>query len=217
MTVSIIIPALNEAATLAATIASIGDSAAEIIVVDAGSSDKTVQIATELGARVVPSSRQQRAFQLNVGANETSSETLLFLHADTLLPPDGLAQISKAFEQPDVVGGAFVRHYASPSKFLRTTCLLARCRNHLIGWHLGDQAMFVRRSIFFRLGGFREVDRFEDLDLSRRLTSLGRVVTLYPGVTSSSRRFERGAVGRTMRDFCLTISYLLRGLPQSRR
>ena len=117
--------------------------------------------------------------------------------------------------EPDVVGGAFVRHYASPSKFLRATCLLARCRNHLIGWHLGDQAMFVRRSIFFQLGGFREVDQFEDLDFSRRLTSLGRIVTLHPGVTSSSRRFEQGAVARTMRDFCLTIGYLLRGLPQS--
>lgn len=213
---SIIIPALNEAATLAATIASIGPSATDIIVVDAGSSDETVRIATELGARVVPSARRQRAFQLNRGAEAASSETLLFLHADTLLPRDALTNLSHALERSDVVGGAFVRHYASSSKFLRATCFLARCRNHLLGWHLGDQAMFVRRAIFFvELGGFREVDQFEDLDFSRRLTSRGRVVTLHPGVTTSSRRFAEGAVRRTARDLGLTIHYLLRGLPPS--
>lgn len=216
-TVSIIIPALNEAATLAATIASIGDSAAEIIVVDAASSDRTVQIATESGARVVRSCCQQRAFQLNVGAKEALSETLLFLHADTLLPPGALGQIRRALERRDVVGGAFVRKYASSSPVLRATCFLARCRNHLIGWHLGDQAMFVRRSAFSQLGGFREVAQFEDLDLSRRLTRLGRVVTLHPGVTSSSRRFKQGAVRRTMHDVWLTIDYLVFGLPQARR
>ena len=212
---SIIIPALNEAATLASTIASIGDSGAEIIVVDAGSSDDTVQIATDLGARVVHSSRRQRGFQLNRGAQEACAGTLLFLHADTLLPRDALKNLCEALERADVAGGAFVRRYASSSQFLRATCFLARWRNHLIGWHLGDQAMFVRRSVFFELGGFREVDQFEDLDFSRRLTRRGRAVTLYPGVTTSSRRFNRGALRRTVRDFGLTMRYLLRGLPAS--
>ena len=212
---SIIIPALNEAATLASTIASIGDSGAEIIVVDAGSSDDTVQIARDLGARIVNSSRRQRGFQLNRGAQEARAGTLLFLHADTLLPHDALKNLREALERADVAGGAFVRRYASSSKFLRATCFLARCRNRLIGWHLGDQAMFVRRSVFFELGGFREVDQFEDLDFSRRLARRGRAVTLDPGVTTSSRRFSQGALRRTVRDFGLTIRYLLRGLPAS--
>lgn len=214
-TVSIIIPALNEAATLASTIAAIGNSASEIIIVDAGSSDGTVGIAQSLGARVLPARRQQRAAQLNLGAQNSRAPILLFLHADTSLPPGALDQIAQELEDPRVVGGAFVRRYASSSKFLRATCLLARGRNRLIGWHLGDQAMFVRRDAFVTLGGFREVDQFEDLDFSRRLTSLGRVVTLHPGVTSSSRRFQGGAIGRTVRDFGLTIRYLLRGLPTS--
>ncbi|MDQ6913573.1 MAG: glycosyltransferase [Verrucomicrobiota bacterium] len=210
---SIIIPARNEAATLASTIAAIGDSAAEIILVDAGSSDETIGIAKSLGALVWPARRQQRASQLNLGAQNSRAEILLFLHADTSLPPGALDQIAQALEDHGVVGGAFVRRYASCSKFLQATCLLARCRNHIIGWHLGDQAMFVRRSAFVELNGFREVDQFEDLDFSRRLTSLGRVVTLQPGVTSSSRRFAGGAIGRTACDFGLTIRYLLRGLP----
>ncbi len=214
-TVSVIIPALNEAQTLAPTIAAIHATkrSFEVIVVDGGSTDATTEIAIDLGARVLPAFRPQRAHQLNLGAQSANGTTLLFLHADTMLPPGALDQIAEALADPAVVGGAFVRHYASTSKILRVTCALARWRNHLIGWHLGDQAMFLRRGVFSQLGGFREVPQFEDLDLSRRMKKFGRVVTLSPGVTSSSRRFERGALGRTARDFGLTIGYLLRGLP----
>jgi hypothetical protein len=114
----------------------------------------------------------------------------------------------------EVVGGAFARHYASPSLLLRLTCALADWRNRIIGWHLGDQAMFVRRGLFFQLGGFRDVERFEDLDFSRRLKDAGRIVTLLPPVISSARRFERnGAAWTTLRDLALTLRYVVRGLP----
>jgi hypothetical protein len=100
---------------------------------------------------------------------------------------------------------------------LRLTCLLAHARNHLIGWHLGDQAMFVRRDLFVRLGGFRPASRFEDLDFSRRLKKSGRLLTLLPCVTSSSRRFmSAGPARTTLRDFVLTIRYLLHGLEPER-
>ncbi len=216
--ISIIIPTLDEADSLGQSIAAAlsENTSCEILVVDAGSSDESVAIAAAAGARVLESRRRQRAHQLNLGAMHARGDLLLFLHADTVLPQNALELIGHALEDREVAGGAFARRYASPSLLLRVTCFLALCRNRLIGWHLGDQAMFVRRAIFFQLGGFREVDRFEDLDFSRRLRPFGRSVTLRPAVTSSSRRFDRaGPTRRTCLDFLLTLRYLVRGLPSS--
>jgi len=216
--VSVIIPVFNEAETLEATIAAIRSETVpvEIIVVDAESSDESAVVAKKAGARIVRSHFRQRAHQLNLGAQHARAETMMFLHADTILPPTAIDRMVNALRAPIITGGAFRRRYASPSKLLRITCLLALCRNFLIGWHLGDQAMFVRRSAFFQLGGFREVDQFEDLDFSRRLKRFGRIVTLTPCVTSSARRFDSGAARTTLRDLGLTIRYLVKGLPQAR-
>ena len=216
--VSVIIPAWNEADSLGKVItaAQSADVPFEILVVDAGSTDHTATIASAVGARVLHSFRRQRAYQLNLGAQHARGAVLLFLHADTVLPPHALESIVGALENRGVVGGAFARRYASRSIVLRATCFLAHCRNQLIGWHLGDQAMFVRRTSFFQLGGFREVTRFEDLDFSRRLRRFGRTLTLRPGVTSSPRRFDRlGPARTTFRDLALTGGYLLRGLPSN--
>jgi len=213
--ISVIIPAVNEAASLGEVIAGIRASraAVEVIVVDAVSSDDTVAVARTAGAAVVAGPRQQRAHQLNLGAKHANGDVLLFLHADTLLPEGALDGLEQALRDRRVVGGAFVRRYASPSLLLRATCRLAHLRNRTIGWHLGDQAMFVRRPTFFQLGGFREVDSFEDLDFSRRLGRFGRLVTLSPAVTSSARRFtEAGTARRTWRDLALTARYLMGGL-----
>jgi rSAM/selenodomain-associated transferase 2 len=217
--ISVIIPAVNESAALQPTLAAIHSPVVpfEMIVVDGCSSDETATIARDRGARVVSSSCRQRAYQLNLGARKAGGEVLLFLHADTVLPEGALDRIVHRLQDPQIVGGAFARRYASPSRLLRLTCLLARWRNRLIGWHLGDQAMFVRRGVFFQLGGFREVDLFEDLDFSRRLKKFGQLVTLLPCVTSSSRRFmSAGPARTTLRDFFLTMRYLLRGLEPER-
>lgn len=216
--VSVIVPVFNEVKTLEATIAAIRSETVplEIIVVDAESSDESAEVARTAGARIVRSHFRQRAHQLNLGAQQARAEMIVFLHADTILPPTAIDRMVNVLRVPTIVGGAFRRRYASPSKWLRITCLLALCRNLLIGWHLGDQAMFVRRSAFFQLGGFREVDQFEDLDFSRRLKRFGRIVTLTPCVTSSARRFAAGAARTTLRDLGLTIRYLVKGLPQAR-
>lgn len=217
--ISVIIPVVNEAETLGVTLASLHSASVrcEVIVVDAGSSDRTAAISEAADARVIESGRRQRAHQLNIGARSARGSILLFLHADTALPADALAAVVQALRDRNVFGGAFARRYASRSVLLRITCFFAGCRNRMIGWHLGDQAMFVRRGTFFHLGGFREVDQFEDLDFSRRLRRFGRTVTLRPGVTSSSRRFARsGPAATTLRDLTLTIRYLIRGLPGHR-
>jgi rSAM/selenodomain-associated transferase 2 len=217
---SVIIPTVNESAALPQTLAAIGSSVVpfETIVVDGRSTDESAAIALAGGARVVSSPCRQRAYQLNLGAHHAHGEILLFLHADTVLPEGALDQILHRLQDSQRVGGAFARRYASSSRLLRFTCALACWRNVAIGWHLGDQAMFVRRSIFFRLGGFCEVDLFEDLDFSRRLKRSGRLVTLLPPVISSSRRFMiAGPARTTLRDFFLTVRYLFRGLESQRR
>ena len=93
--------------------------------------------------------RQQRAHQLNLGAQQARGPILLFVHADTLLPEGALDHIAASLQNRSVAGGAFARRYASPSCLLRVTCALAAVRNRLVGWHLGDQAIFTRRSAFF--------------------------------------------------------------------
>ena len=218
--ISVVIPTLNEAENLPHSIAAVrkNSSPCQLIVVDGGSTDRTVTIAKELGADLFTST-PQRATQMNLGARHSSAGALLFLHADTILPPTAFRRIAAALAKDSRIGGgAFARRFDSSSLFLRCTCLLAEFRNRTIGWHLGDQAIFVRRELFHELGGFRPMDRFEDLDFSRRLGRSAKLATLRPPVATSARRFtNEGPVRRTVADFLLTLAYL-RGseLPRSK-
>jgi rSAM/selenodomain-associated transferase 2 len=209
--VSVVIPTLNEANYLSAALDSVGDSQAqkEVIVVDAGSVDGTLEIAERKAARLLISSRKQRAHQMNLGAKHAHGSILLFLHADTILPRAALDRIESSLSKERVIGGGFARRYDSSSWFLGTTCLLASLRTRWTGWFLGDQAIFIRRKTFEELGGFRDLDLFEDSDLSRRMAKFGQVVTLLPPVISSARRFKvRGEVLTTLSDLWLTCCYL---------
>lgn len=223
--ISIIIPTLDEEEHLPETIrrASSGPEIPfEIIVVDGHSRDATREVARRAGAAVLECPVRQRAAQMNFGARAARGETLLFLHADTWLPASGLTTLQKTLaDRPGVVGGAFARRFAilrpennSPpqaSAFLALTCLLAELRNRCVGWHLGDQAIFARREAFVKLGGYKPMARFEDLDFSRRLASLGQLATLRPPVLTSHRRFLRlGPIRTTGRDLWLTCRYLAR-------
>src|SRR5690348_6318574 len=143
--ISVIIPTYNEAGYLTATLDSVEHSKTirEVIVVDAGSADGTDDLARGRAACVLFSPRRQRACQMNLGARHAHGGALLFLHADTRLPTSALDQIGSALSNDRVVGGGFARRYDSNSRFLRTTCLLAGLRTRMIGWFLGDQAIFV--------------------------------------------------------------------------
>jgi rSAM/selenodomain-associated transferase 2 len=210
--ISIIIPVFNEELYLSATLAAIktNESPHEIIVVDAGSSDASINVALDYGARVLSTAVKQRADQMNRGAQSARGNIFVFLHADTRLPRNALAKIESAIARQHVVGGGFARRYDSPSWFLRGTCALAEIRTRLFGgWFLGDQAIFVRRGVFDKLGGFRDLDLFEDLDFSRRMRCEGRLITLRPAVTTSSRRFALiGPVRTTWMDLLITWRYL---------
>ena len=209
--ISVIIPTLNEAASLPATLHHIqcNTELHEVLVVDAGSVDGTTTLARAAGCRVLGSAQRQRAYQMNLGAHVAAGEVFLFLHADTRIPSGALGQIEKLLNSSTVLGGGFARRFDSTSRLLKVTCLLAEFRSRWLGWFLGDQGIFVRRDIFEHLGGFRDIELFEDLDFSRRLARRGPTVTLQPPVISSARRFtRRGALPTILADFSLALRYL---------
>lgn len=151
-----------------------------------------------------------RARQMNFGAAKTEGTLLLFLHADTRLPPQALTAIVSA-SRSGAIGGGFKRHFEHPSRFLRLTCWLAAWRARLIGWLFGDQAIFVRRQSFLVLGGFPERPCFEDLEFSRRLRRLGKTALIDTPILTSARRFQRhGPIRQTWSDLLLTIHYLVK-------
>ena len=217
MQISVLIPTWNEAPHLPRTVAAVraNPESHEILVIDGGSEDGTAGLADQLGCRVLAAGGRQRARQLNLGAASSSGECLLFLHADTLLPPTAFASIRSALARPGVVGGCFARRFESSSRFLWFTAGFADLRARR-GWFLGDQAMFVRRDVFDHLGGFKESPLFEDLDFSRRLRRAGSTVCLRPPVRSSARRFvPLGPVRTTLVDVWLTLLFLC-GVPPDR-
>src|SRR5262245_41068883 len=207
--ISVVIPVANEAAALPDCLARISRRSSEILVVDAASDDQSAALARAAGCHVVPAPQPHRARQMNLGAAQARGRILLFLHADTWLAPDALAKIIDAIDRRRALGGGFARHYRSRSLTLALTSRLAGIRNRLWGWHLGDQAIFVRRDIFDRLHGYRDIPIFEDLDFSRRLRALGKTMTLTPPAYSSARRFaEKGPLRTTWDDLRLTRRYL---------
>lgn len=212
MPVSVIIPTRNEADDLPRTLESLHRASPgpdEIIVVDAGSRDATADIAaSDPDARLVASPVTQRAAQMNLGASAAQSEIYYFLHADTRIPRDAIGSIERAVAR-GAAGGGFIRRFDPPAVFLGLTCRAADWRCRFLGWFLGDQSIFVRREAFERLGGFRPMDRFEDLDFSRRLKCIGKTMTLTPAVITSARRFRsHGPVLQTWKDLILTLRFL---------
>jgi rSAM/selenodomain-associated transferase 2 len=189
-TISIIIPALNEARVIGETAdaAARAGGAVEVIVVDGGSADGTAEAARTRGARVVNSPRGRGA-QMHAGALAARGDVFWFLHADTLAPIDAAECIERALRDPRAVGGNFRIRFDGASGAARfLTWLYPRLR--LLGLAYGDSGFFVRRSAYERAGGFKPYPIFEDLDLLRALWRQGRFVQAESCVVTSSRRFE---------------------------
>ena len=211
MEYSIIIPALDEAGRIGRQVAACGAlrPRPEVIVVDGGSGDETRLLAARAGARVVASPRRGRAPQMNAGARAAGGDVLLFLHADVNLSQAAFGALQKALGDPDLLGGAFRRRFDSPSLLLKLGCRLSDARGRRLRVYLGDQALFVRREVFDRLGGFREILLFEDVEFSRRLARLGKTRLIEEPIVASGRRFEKeGAFRRLSRNLWLTALYL---------
>jgi len=192
--ISIVIPTLNEELALPATLASVCDQGndREIIVADGGSNDRTLAIvetaaARHEGMRLVVTDRG-RARQMNAGAASAGGDWLLFLHADTVLPRNALHHVAGL--PATVAAGCFRHRFSGNSPMLRALSWFHNRRFRITRVIYGDQAMFVRRSLFFKLGGFPDTD-MEDIAFSLALRSVTRPIMLSASVTTDARKFDQ--------------------------
>jgi len=194
---SIIIPTLNEQQNLPETLAPLlAQPGIEVIVVDGGSGDATPALARTAGCRVLKAPRG-RGRQMNLGAAATTAPMLLFLHADTLLPPTFQHRIAETLNRPGVSGGAFSLAIAGGRPALKLVAHFTNLRSRLLGLPYGDQALFTSRRLFTRAGGYPEMEIMEDVVFVRRLSRLGRVVILPETATTSARRWQNLGLLRT--------------------
>lgn len=214
---SIVMPVLNEAALIGTALQALreGDvSDAQVIVVDASSRDDTAAIARRFADVVVQAARG-RAHQMNAGAAHAKGDWLLFLHADSRLPPDALRQVTEAARRGAIWGRFDVR--LSGNRFIFSVIAAAmNLRSRLTGIATGDQGIFVRRDWFERLGGYPPIALMEDIAISRRLRCQARPACLPGKVVTSSRRWEAQGVWRTIvLMWALRLQYWLGADPTS--
>ncbi len=189
LTISVIIPAFNEARRIGEVVRhalALGD--VEVVVADGGSSDDTARLAREAGARVVhaPSGRGP---SLDAGAAASSGEVLIFLHADTHLPDDAVDHVRASLHDASVIGGNFYLRFVpfTPAGLLFTAW--AHLRRGLWKAYGGQSAIFVRRGVYEQLGGYGDLPLMEDRIFARRLEETGRTRHLPTWAETSSRRF----------------------------
>ncbi len=197
---SLVIPVLNEAENLEDVLRNAASACpgAELIVVDGGSRDGTPELVARFpGVRLLQSERG-RAVQMNAGGAAAQGDILMFLHADTRLPTGAAAAVAAALRDPEVVGGRFDIRLDSRRVLIRAVANLMNTRSRLTGIATGDQAMFVRRSVFAAVGGFPRIPLMEDVEFSRQVKRLGRLAALRLQVTASARKWEREGILRTI-------------------
>ena len=197
---SIVMPVLDEGEGIAATLDALADLRAlgtEVIVVDGGSRDATIQRARPRADRVILAPRG-RALQMNAGAEKASGNVLLFLHADTRLPADADHVLLSELERSGRVWSRFDVKIEGRSPLLIVVAWLMNIRSRLTGIATGDQAMFVRRAAFQAAGGFPAIPLMEDIELCKRLKRVSLPLCLRDCVVTSGRRWEEDGVINTM-------------------
>ncbi len=200
MRLSVIIPILDEAETLPQTLGTLQalrSEGNEVIVVDGGSRDGSAQLAAGLADQILLAPRG-RALQMNAGARRARGECLLFLHADTLLPAGAAETIAAGLAATGRAWGRFDVRLSGRPWPLRLVETLMNLRSRLTGIATGDQALFVKRAVFEKLGGFPEIPLMEDIALCRRLKRISPPLCLRQRVITSSRRWESNGIWRTI-------------------
>jgi rSAM/selenodomain-associated transferase 2 len=210
MRISVIIPTLNEEKSIARTVAALRSlKIDELLIVDGGSTDRTIEICNGLEADVLSSTRGRSA-QMNLGAKQATGDVLLFLHADTRLPPAALDDIRAAMDDCRCPGGRFDVKLDGDHWMLKVIGAMISLRSRVTKIATGDQAIFVRRDVFEAIGGYPEIPLMEDVAFSRALRRMGRVACLHSRVITSARRWEAEGVWRTiLKMWTLKSLYLL--------
>ena len=209
--ISIIIPTFNEEETISQCLETVIDiPGIEVVVADGGSTDRTVEIAGQHRSVKVVTSVMGRSVQMNKGAESASGEILLFLHADCVLSREAVLNARHVIGSSSFVGGAFKIRLLSDKFLYRIIEKGINFRSKIFKLPYGDQGLFVKRSVFEELGGFREMPNCEDLDFLCRLKKSGKIIILDEKISSSIRRWENHGILRTsLRNQFLLASYVL--------
>lgn len=225
--VSVVIPAYNEEkafpATLRALFTQQGDF--EVIIVDGGSTDRTLAVLADFSffeypspltshpSRIVLTAPKGRASQMNAGAKQATGEWLLFLHADTVLPPGAVQRLNKMEADQTIQAGGFMHQFSGNDWRLKLISFLDnfRCIHSRIIY--GDQALFVRRALFEQLGGFPNRLILEDVAFCERLIAVTTPLLLSPSVVTDARKFLKMGVWRSFLRVLLIILHVEFHLP----
>ena len=209
--ISVIIPTLNEPeSTRRAVLSASQCSDTEIIVVQAATASAAPDPIEGLSSEVtVLASPPGRARQMNCGAQHANGDLLLFLHSDTQLPAGYDECVHDALDRPSTVAGAFSLRIDAPGALLRVIERAVAFRSQVCGFPYGDQALFLRKSVFDDLGGFPMLPIMEDFELVRKLRRRGRLHTVPARVLTSARRWKRlGAIRTTLLNQAFIAAYL---------
>jgi len=219
---SIVMPVRNEAGSLDAVLSALAPllhRGVELIVVDGGSTDDTLALAQAFcdnHAATATVAATGRSAQMNAGARLATADVLLFLHADTYLPPDADALIANALGRRGAVWGRFDVQIEGQSPWLRVVAMLMNWRSRYTGIATGDQALFMTRAAFDQAGGFADQALMEDIEMSSRLRQQSAPACLRAQVRTSGRRWESRGVWRTIGlMWCMRLAYRL-GVSPSR-
>lgn len=215
--ISIILPVLNEAGRINELITHLRglrfDAAREIIVVDGDPRGGTITAILDSGV-ITSIAEKGRARQMNRGASFASGDVLLFLHADTFLPADALVRVKATMEDDQYVAGAFDLGIHTERRIFRITEKYVALRTRVTRVPFGDQAIFIRKSYFGKIGGYKDIPLMEDVEIMRRIGKRGDKICIIPErVMTSARRWEQeGILYCTLRNWALQLSYAL-GVP----
>jgi rSAM/selenodomain-associated transferase 2 len=214
---SIIIPVLNESSLIQSTLEPLLlTPSVEVIVVDGGSIDNTLERAQAAGAKVLTAAQAGRAHQMNEGAAIAQGELLLFLHADTQLPRDYLSQVQSLLALPLVVTGAFSLKIDAPGLAYRLLEKGINLRSRLFSLPYGDQAIFLRAERFKAIGGYKPLPIMEDYAFIQQLKRQGKIAIASSSVLTSSRRWQKLGIARTtLTNQLIILAYFFRISPDS--
>ena len=209
--ISIIIPTFNEKGTISQCLETVVDiPGIEVIIADGGSTDRTVEIAEQHRDVKIVTSLMGRSIQMNKGAEYAGGKILLFLHADCILSREVVLNVRNVLGGSSFVGGAFKIRLLSDKLLYRIIEKGINFRSKIFKLPYGDQGLFVKRSVFEELGGFREMPNCEDLDFVCRLKKQGKIAILDERISSSIRRWEKhGILQTSLRNQFLLASYIL--------